>query len=108
MKSHQNKCEMVSTDRIEQKIYLIRRQKVMLDRDLAVLYGVETRVLNQAVTRNLRRFPKDFMFELSREEIRNMSQSVICLETLKHARMSPVTQNVPPGVTSKCTTCEDS
>lgn len=43
------------------KIYLIRGQKVMLDRDLAELYGVETRVLNQAVKRNIRRFPDDFM-----------------------------------------------
>ena len=58
----------------------------MLDRDLAALYGVETRVLNQAVTRNIRRFPADFMFELTREEIRNISQIVICLETMKHAR----------------------
>lgn len=73
-------------ERIERKIYLIRGQKVMLDRDLAALYEVETRMLNQAVSRNLRRFPEDFMFELTREEIRNVSQSVICLETLKHAR----------------------
>ena len=55
----------------------------MLDRDLAVLYGVETRVLNQAVTRNIRRFPSDFMFELTREEIRNRSQNVICLVPYK-------------------------
>ncbi len=81
-----NECEMVITERIEERIYLIRGQKVMLDRDLAALYGVETRVLNQAITRNARRFPADFMFELNREEIRNISQSVICLETLKHAR----------------------
>ena len=73
---------VIPVERIERAIYLIRRQKVMLDRDLAVLYGVETRVLNQAVTRNIRRFPADFMFELTREEIRNISQIVICLETL--------------------------
>ncbi len=47
------------------KIYLIRGKKVMLDRDLAEMYGVETRVLNQAVRRNIERFPKDFMFQLS-------------------------------------------
>lgn len=54
----------------------------MLDRDLAELYGVETRVLNQAVRRNLHRFPDDFMFKLTRDEIRNLSQFVI---SLKHA-----------------------
>jgi phage regulator Rha-like protein len=50
------------------KIYLIRGQKVMLDRDLAELYGVETKVLKQAVRRNIARFPEDFMFEMSSEE----------------------------------------
>ena len=51
------------------KIFMIRDQKVMLDEDLAELYGVETKVLNQAVTRNIIRFPEDFMFEMSREEL---------------------------------------
>ena len=50
------------------KIYLIRGQKVMLDSDLAELYGVETRVLNQAVSRNIERFPEDFMFQLNNKE----------------------------------------
>ena len=53
---------------IQSKIYEIRGQKVMLDRDLARLYGVETRVLNQAVQRNINRFPEDFMFQLTKEE----------------------------------------
>ncbi|NJD68802.1 MAG: hypothetical protein C3F12_12965 [Candidatus Methylomirabilota bacterium] len=57
----------------------------MLDRDLAALYGVETRVLNQAVRRNITRFPADFMVVLTREEIRNISQIVTC-STIKHAR----------------------
>ena len=65
---------VIPVERIERAIYLIRGQKVMLDRDLAALYGVETRVLNQAVTRNVRRFPADFMFELTREEIMRISQ----------------------------------
>ncbi len=56
----------------------------MLDRDLAQLYGVETRVLNQAVRRNIDRFPDDFMFKLTREEIRNLSQIVISSK-IKHA-----------------------
>jgi hypothetical protein len=53
---------------IEEKIYLIRGQKVMLDSDLAVIYGVETKILNRAVKRNLNRFPTDFMFQLTNEE----------------------------------------
>lgn len=56
---------------ITSKIYLMRGQKVMLDRDLAELYGVETKVLKQAVRRNSKRFPKDFMIELSGEEFKN-------------------------------------
>jgi hypothetical protein len=61
--------DIIPIERIERKIYFIRRQKVMLDRDLAELYGVETRVLNQAVRRNIKRFPEDFMFRLSKEEM---------------------------------------
>ncbi|MCM1093626.1 MAG: ORF6N domain-containing protein [Lachnospiraceae bacterium] len=62
---------------IQSKIHEIRGQKVMLDRDLAQMYGVETRVLNQAVKRNADRFPIDFMFRLSKEEWENLkSQSV--------------------------------
>ena len=53
---------------IQSKIYEIRGQKVMLDRDLAEMYGVETRALNQAVKRNGERFPEDFMFQLTNEE----------------------------------------
>jgi len=62
---------------------LIRGKKVMLDRDLAKMYGVETRILNQAVKRNKRRFPGDFMFMLSREEISRISQFVISLKFSK-------------------------
>lgn len=51
------------------KIYLIREQKVMLDRDLAVLYGINTKVLKQAVRRNRERFPEDFMFEMNEDEL---------------------------------------
>ena len=76
----------IPVERIEKAILLVRGQKVMLDRDLAVLYGVETRALNQAVKRNRDRFPDDFMFELTRDEIRNISQSVICSSTMKHAK----------------------
>jgi len=58
----------------------------MLDRDLAVLYGVETRVLNQAVKRNAERFPADFMFELTRNEIMRISQFVISSSDLKFSK----------------------
>jgi len=59
------------------KIYLIRGQKVMLDKDLAELYGIETKVLKQAVKRNIKRFPADFMFVLIKHEFNNLrSQGV--------------------------------
>ncbi len=67
---------LVPVERIENRILLIRGHKVMLDSDLAELYEVETRVLNQAVKRNIERFPADFMFSLTREEIRRISQFV--------------------------------
>ena len=54
---------------IQNKIYEIRGQKVMIDRDLAEMYGVQTKALNQAVKRNIERFPEDFMFQLTNEEL---------------------------------------
>lgn len=63
---------------VVERIFYVRAQKIMLDFDLAQMYGVETRVLKQAVKRNLDRFPKDFMFLLNQVEIKNMvSQNVI-------------------------------
>ncbi len=76
--------EIIPTEVIERKIYLISGKKVMLDRDLANLYGVETRVLNQAVRRNIRRFPEDFMLSLTREEIMNLSR-IVTSSGIKHA-----------------------
>jgi superfamily I DNA and RNA helicase len=64
--------EIIPQDTIEQKIILIRGQKVMLDRDLAVLYGVETKILNKAVRRHIERFPSDFMFQLTKDEFNNL------------------------------------
>ena len=63
-----NYDRLVAVDNIEPLIKVIRGQQVMLDKDLATLYGIETRVLNQTVKRNIERFPDDFRFELSREE----------------------------------------
>src|SRR5262245_19164722 len=57
---------------IERRIYLTRGQKVMIDEDLAELYGVPTKRLNQQVTRNRKRFPKDFMFQLTKAEAENL------------------------------------
>jgi hypothetical protein len=56
---------------------IIHGQKVMLDRDLAMLYGVETRVLNQAVRRNIERFPEDFMFQLTKGEMDNWKSQIV-------------------------------
>ncbi|MCD9574704.1 ORF6N domain-containing protein [Flavobacterium soyae] len=69
---------LLSEESISNKIYFIRGQKVMIDIYLALLYGIETRVLKQAVKRNIARFPEDFMFELSQSEFNNLkSQFVI-------------------------------
>ena len=66
-----NKLSVIPDEAIISKIYLIRGQKVMLDRDLAELYGVETKRLKEAVRRNIGRFQKDFMFEMDEKEFRN-------------------------------------
>jgi len=69
---------ILAEQKILSRIYIIRGEKIMLDRDLAELYGIETRVLKQAVKRNMERFPKDFMFEMTSKEIDGMvSQNVI-------------------------------
>jgi phage regulator Rha-like protein len=62
------------------KIYLIRGQKVMLDKDLAEMYGVATKVFNQTIKRNLDRFPSDFMFQLTREEYAALRSQIVTLE----------------------------
>lgn len=62
---------MITDELVINRIYLIRGQKVMLDRDLAELYGVETKRLKEAVRRNIDRFPDDFMFEMTQEELEN-------------------------------------
>ena len=64
--------EVIPQQLIENKIFIIRGKKIMLDRDLAVLYGVETKLINRAVKRNIDRFPEDFMFQLTKEEFDNL------------------------------------
>ena len=67
----------VPDELIERRIYLIRGQKVMLDSDLAGLYGVETRTFNQAVSRQRKRFPEDFMFRLTSEEAESLRSQIV-------------------------------
>jgi len=71
------KPALLPIERIESRILLVRGQKVLLDTDLAALYGVETRVLNQAVKRNPERFPADFMFQLSIAEFDNWRSQLV-------------------------------
>ena len=72
--------------RVAEKILYLREQKVILDRDLARLYGVQTRVLNQAVKRNSGSFPSDFAFILSRAEIERISQTMTSSSALKFSK----------------------
>jgi len=72
---------------IKNLIHSVRGKAVMLDKDLADLYGVETRALNQAVKRNVLRFPEDFMFALTREEIKRISQTVTSLKFSKNVNV---------------------
>lgn len=77
---------------IQSKIYELRNQRVMLDFDLAELYEVETRVLNQAVKRNIERFPDDFMFQLNKNEWQTLRSQIVILETGKgrHSKYLPL------------------
>jgi hypothetical protein len=85
-----NNSTPLETSTIRSKIYTIRGVQVMLDRDLAELYQVETRVLNQAVKRNIQRFPIEFMFQLNAEELHNlMSQNVISSQSHGGMRKLP-------------------
>jgi hypothetical protein len=70
--SMKDKTQLVPVERIERLIHLVRGEKVLLDADLAMLYGVETKALNRAVKRNQSRFPQDFMFQLTAEEAANL------------------------------------
>ncbi|MGD9553048.1 MAG: ORF6N domain-containing protein [Arcobacteraceae bacterium] len=81
---------IIDENNIKDKIYTIRNLQVMLDKDLAWLYGVETKVLNQAVKRNIKRFPSDFMFQLSKEEFENWRSQFVTSNSLRMGlRRSP-------------------
>ena len=83
--------QLVPVERVERLIHLARGEKVLLDADLAKLYGVMTGALNQAVRRNRERFPEDFMFQLTAAEVRqlNLSQIVIGSEKHRDPRLRP-------------------
>ena len=74
-------ASIIPAERIERAILLVRGQKVLLDKDLAELYGVATKVLNQAVKRNLARFPDDFMIQLTAEEAEALRSQIVTLKT---------------------------
>ena len=69
--------ELITTDDIRSKVYIIRGQQVMLDKDLAEIYGYEVKKLNQQVKRNIERFPEDFMFRLSNSEIDSVRSQIV-------------------------------
>lgn len=88
-KEAQKTKALVPQEAIEQKIFLIRGKKVMLDKDLAFVYGVETRVFNQAVKRNIKRFPDDFMFQLNKEEAYSLRSQIVTLKRGEHYKYLP-------------------
>jgi len=81
------------------RIYLVRNQKVMIDRDLAILYGIETKVLKQSVKRNIERFPTDFMFEMTKEELDNWRSQIVTSNSEKMGLRYAPYCFTEPGVT---------
>src|SRR5919197_1114969 len=81
--------EIVPAEQIARRIFYLRGEKVLLDFDLATLYGVATKALNQAVKRNRERFPDDFMFQLNREETRFLRSQFVTLKRGKHLKYRP-------------------
>jgi phage regulator Rha-like protein len=89
IKIKMNKKEIIQIEAIESKILFIRGQRVMIDRDLAELYGVLTKALNQAVKRNIERFPADFMFVLTKKEKSELVTNCDRFNSLKHSTSLP-------------------
>jgi hypothetical protein len=82
----EKKAAVVVIDQVEEKICVVRGQRVMLDSDLARVYQVETRVLNQAVNRNLARFPQDFAFRLTKDEFDSLKSQIVTSNTGRGGR----------------------
>jgi phage regulator Rha-like protein len=85
----QKSSSLITVENISTKILLVRGTKVLLDRDLAQLYGVETKRLKEAVRRNIERFPHDFMFKLSREEYTSLRSQIASLKRGQHSKYLP-------------------
>ncbi len=83
------KIPVIPDELVITKIYLIREQKVMLDFDLAKLYTLETKILKRAVKRNQKRFPEDFMFELTQEEYLSLRHQIGTLKRGQHSKYKP-------------------
>ncbi|MGA7159675.1 MAG: ORF6N domain-containing protein [Bacteroidota bacterium] len=81
--------QLVPFDLIEHRIFLLRGQRVMFDRDLAELYGVETKYLNRQVKRNRERFPREFMFQVTNKERNELVTNWHRFDSLKHSNMLP-------------------
>ena len=81
--------QLIPVERISSKIYLIRSEKVLLDFDLAELYGVETKQLKRAVRRNIDRFPLDFMFPLTKDEYNSLRSQIGTLKRGEHSKYLP-------------------
>ena len=90
-----NKEVIIDESDIQDKIFTILDLQVMLDKDLADLYQVTTKVLNQAVKRNINRFPREFRFQLTREEKNELVTNCDRLNKLKHSSVSPYVFSVP-------------
>ncbi len=88
---------LVPMESIEQRILLIRGHKVMLDRDLAELYGVKTNLLNQVVKRNLKRLPADFMFQLNNQEFMRLRSQFVTLKKGNNIKYRAIHQLISPS-----------
>ena len=89
MTKENGRIQVLPDEKIISQIYLIRDRKVMIDRDLAELYEVETRVLNQAVRRNIKRFPEDFMFQMTQEEMQDWKSQIVISNSEKMGLRKP-------------------
>ncbi|MCD4747337.1 MAG: ORF6N domain-containing protein [Bacteroidales bacterium] len=89
MTQENGKIQVLPDEKIINKIYVIKEKKVMIDRDLAELYGVETRVLNQAVRRNKKRFPEDFMFQMTQGELKEWKSQIVISNSEKMGLRKP-------------------
>ena len=81
--------ELIPAEAIESRIFLVRGHRVMIDRDIAALYGVETKYLNRQVKRNIQRFPKEFAFRLNKNEKRELVTICHRLDPIKHSSSMP-------------------